>query len=71
MGFFDQENTRLETVWFSVLAALAGFCLPFGTCMGRRSPILAAKLVVRHTEYLMLCSAFSDKVAKILSVEDK
>lgn len=61
MGFFDQENTRLETVWFSVLAALAGLCLPFGTCMGRRSPILAAKLVVRretHKRGLILCSSF-------------
>lgn len=52
MGFFDQENTRLETVWFSVLAALAALCLPFGTMMGRRSPILAAKLVVRHVAVL-------------------
>eukprot|EP00752_Nemacystus_decipiens_P011149 g9905.t1 len=45
MGFFDQENTRLETVWFIVLATLAASCLPLGTLMGRRSPILAAKLV--------------------------
>lgn len=48
MGFFDQSNTRLETVWFSVLAVISTLCFPFGVRLGRRFPqILSAKLVVR------------------------
>lgn len=47
MGFFDQANTTLETVWFAVLAAVSLLCFPFGVWMGRRFTILAAKLVVR------------------------
>ncbi|CAM9287564.1 unnamed protein product [Ectocarpus fasciculatus] len=45
MGFFDQANTTLETVWFAVLAAVSLLCFPFGIWMGRRFTILAAKLV--------------------------
>ncbi|CAM9530988.1 unnamed protein product, partial [Hapterophycus canaliculatus] len=45
MGFFDQENTPLETAWFSVLAVFSLVCFPFGIWMGRRFTILAAKLV--------------------------
>lgn len=48
MGLFDQENTRPETVWFSVLAAISLICFPFGIWLGRRfRQILAGKLVVR------------------------
>lgn len=47
MGFFDQDNEKLETVWFSVLAALSLLCFPFGVRLGQRFPqIPAAKFVV-------------------------
>lgn len=47
MGFFDQDNTTLETVWFAVLAVVSAFCFPFGVRLARRFPqIVAVKLVV-------------------------
>lgn len=48
MGFFVQDNTGLETVWFSVLAAISFLCFPFGIRLARRFPqIVAVKLLVR------------------------
>lgn len=47
MGFFDQPNTPLETVWFSVLAAISFLCFPFGVKLARRFPqIVVVKLMV-------------------------
>lgn len=48
MGFFNQDNTPLETAWFSVLAIVSFLCFPFGVKLARRFPqIVVVKLVVR------------------------
>lgn len=55
MGFFDHGNTKLETVWFSVLSAISFLCFPFGIKLARRFPqIMVVKFVVSSSIGILL-----------------